>query len=159
MTTPSANALDGLRDIHLPDPVSFWPLAPGWWLALLAVVAIALLVHFALRARRLSPRRAALCELERLENDYSSTGDVSALAEGLSALLRRISLLRSDRTRVASTHGEARALLLSTEKNAFSPALVTGIENVMYQNTTTDVPREDALAWLDAARGFIRRAS
>lgn len=25
-------ALADLRDIHLPDPVSWWPLAPAWWI-------------------------------------------------------------------------------------------------------------------------------
>ena len=159
MTSPSTNALEGLRDIHLPDPISFWPLAPGWWLAALTMVAAALILHFVLRARRLSPRRAALGELEQLEESYSSTGDVSALACGLSTLLRRVALLRGDRTKVASVHGDERARLLGNEKNRFSPALVTGIENVMYQNPSTPVPREDALAWLDAARGFIRRSS
>jgi len=159
MMNPSTNPLEGLRDIHLPDPVSLWPLAPGWWLALLAVIVGALLIHFVVKTRRLSPKRAALCELGRLEEDYSSTGDVAALAAGLSALLRRVTLLRSDRSQVASAHGEARALLLSSEKTAFSPALVSGIEKSMYQNTNTEVPREDALAWLDATRGFIRRSS
>ena len=49
MTSPSSNALEGLRDIHMPDPISVWPLAPGWWLAALAMVAAALIVHFVLR--------------------------------------------------------------------------------------------------------------
>lgn len=156
---PSANVLEGLRDIHLPDPISLWPLAPGWWLALLAVTAGALLIHFALRARRLSAKRAALGELQRLEEGYKSTGDVAALASGLSTLLRRVSLLHGDRSHTASAHGEARARILSTNKTVFSPALISGIEKGMYQSTQTDIPPEDALAWLDAARGFIRRAS
>ena len=159
MTTPSTSALEGLRDIHLPDPISIWPLAAGWWLTLLIIVLAALSLHFVMRARRLSPRRAALGELEQLEENYSSTGDTFALASGLSALLRRVTLLRGDRTQVASVHGDERALILGAQKSGFSPALVSGIENVMYQNATIHVPREDALAWLDAARGFIRRAS
>ena len=29
----SPDPLSELRDIHLPDPVSWWPPAPGWWIA------------------------------------------------------------------------------------------------------------------------------
>ena len=159
MMNPSTNPLEGLRDIHMPDPVSFWPLAPGWWLALLGLIATALLIHFVMRTRKRSPKRAALCELEQLEADYSLSGDATALASGLSSLLRRVSLLRSDRSQIASAHGEARARLLSAGKTGFSSALVSGIEKSMYQNTNTDIPHEDALAWLDATRGFIRRSS
>ena len=159
MTTSSANTLEGLRDIHLPNSISVWPLAPGWWLVVLIIVLAALSIHFVMRARRLSPRRAALGELEQLEEKYSSTGDISALASGLSALLRRVTLLRGDRTQVASAHGDERALILGASKSGLSPAWITGIEDVMYQNATTHVPREEALLWLGAARSFIRRAS
>ena len=38
----NANPLDQLRDIHLPEPISWWPLAPGWWL--LIIIALALMV-------------------------------------------------------------------------------------------------------------------
>ncbi len=43
MTTPSADPLSQLRDIHTPEAISYWwPLAPGWWV--LAVIIIALIV-------------------------------------------------------------------------------------------------------------------
>lgn len=32
-----------LRDIHLPKPISWWPLAPGWWI-LMAIILILLAV-------------------------------------------------------------------------------------------------------------------
>ncbi len=44
--------LSQLKDVHAPDPITFWPLAPGWWLlAMLAVAAIASLCYLLLRKR------------------------------------------------------------------------------------------------------------
>ena len=31
-----------LRDLHLPDAISWWPLAPGWWI----VLGLALIANF-----------------------------------------------------------------------------------------------------------------
>lgn len=43
MTTPTADPLSQLRDIHTPEAISYWwPLAPGWWI--LGVIIIALIV-------------------------------------------------------------------------------------------------------------------
>ena len=38
----AADPLAGLRDIALPAAVSWWPLAPGWWLLLGLVLLFAL---------------------------------------------------------------------------------------------------------------------
>ncbi|MEM8682735.1 MAG: DUF4381 domain-containing protein [Pseudomonadota bacterium] len=32
-----------IRDLHLPPEISWWPLAPGWWV-ILAIVAIVLVL-------------------------------------------------------------------------------------------------------------------
>ncbi|EMI52935.1 DUF4381 domain-containing protein [Rhodopirellula sallentina] len=34
-----ASSLDQLRDVAVPPPVSWWPLAPGWWVLIAVVVA------------------------------------------------------------------------------------------------------------------------
>ena len=50
---PNAQALAGLRDIHLPEAGSIWPLAPGWWLLAAAVVALGLLALLERKRRKL----------------------------------------------------------------------------------------------------------
>jgi hypothetical protein len=99
----TADPLAELRDIHLPDPVSWWPPAPGWWLLLLLVIAMAGLSVWLWRrraARRNQPvsysRRqmldAARIELARIEAAIGQADDVRDIAARLSGLLRRVAL-------------------------------------------------------------------
>lgn len=34
------NPLDQLKDIHLPDPISIWPLGMGWWVLIALIICI-----------------------------------------------------------------------------------------------------------------------
>jgi hypothetical protein len=92
-----------LRDIHLPDPVGWWPPAPGWWAvcALLAVLACVSL-GFWLRWRRGLPLRAlALRELAAIEKNAEDAAD---RFRRLAILLRRVSLCL-DAPRAAGASG------------------------------------------------------
>lgn len=105
---PATNPLADLRDIHLPEPVSWWPPAPGWWLlAALTLVVIAGLLWLWRYRRRSTPRRAALAELARLRAAFRRDGDGTAVATGISALLRRLALAHFPRTQVAGLVGDA----------------------------------------------------
>ncbi len=57
-----------LRANHLPDPISFWPIAPGWWiLVALIVLASSAGIYFYLNHRKKTAfRREALQRLEEL---------------------------------------------------------------------------------------------
>jgi len=61
--------LANLRDIHLPDPVGWWPPAPGWWLLAILLLAIlgGLLWWSIRRYRNNRYRREALAELAELQ--------------------------------------------------------------------------------------------
>lgn len=77
-----------LRDVHLPEPISWWPPAYGWWAILItAMILVALLVWWRRRARRLSVVYTR--ELKRIEAAHRGHGDGSRLAAELSVLLRR----------------------------------------------------------------------
>jgi len=60
--TPDPASLDNLHDIIVPDPVSVWPLAPGWYgLGWVLLIALAFWVWSRMRQRRLNRyRREAL---------------------------------------------------------------------------------------------------
>lgn len=94
--------LSQLADIHLPDAVTLWPPAPGWWvLAALVLVALAFLCRQQLR-RLLVRRRMnnALGELEQAYHTWrlrAEQGDDTNqagldLLYGFNAVLKRVAL-------------------------------------------------------------------
>jgi phosphoglycerol transferase MdoB-like AlkP superfamily enzyme len=100
--------LDQLADIHLPDSVNWWPLAPGWW-ALLALLVIALIILFIIRrrAQKNRYRKDAQAALNRIYADYQTTQDSAKFLHETSVLLRRVALTAHQQTFNASIKGNA----------------------------------------------------
>ena len=100
-----------LRDIHLPEAVSWWPPAPGWWLLPLLAALLALLALICFRRRRGAARRAAVGrarrELARIRHEFDQRHDPGGLARALSALLRRLAMSLYSRRDTAALTGEA----------------------------------------------------
>lgn len=105
----SSDPLAALRPLHLPEPVGWWPPAPGWWLLALVVLALALLAVRALLQQRRGSRyrRAALSELAACARRAQADGDALAFATSASGILRRAALQRYPRARVAALCGDA----------------------------------------------------
>jgi len=101
------NVLQNLKGLHMPGPISMWPLAPGWHLLLFLfaiVVGFGLirLFFYWLHKRR---RQLVMMELQQLALSYPKSP-----AENLSKismLVRRISLALFKREHVAGLQGEA----------------------------------------------------
>jgi hypothetical protein len=154
-----ASALEKLRDIHLPPPVSLWPLAPGWW-ALAAIVAMAAAsVVWAWRRHRRSVRRLALRELAALEARYGAADQHVALAVSLTTLIRRVALRLSTRAGVAALHGEpwVEFLCADAKSEARSPRVARDLFQTAYggERAAAGHPRE----WLAFARSWIREVA
>jgi hypothetical protein len=98
-----------LRDLHLPEAIGWWPLAPGWWLLIaLAVFGLLYLLHRAYRQWRSNrPRRVALRELKKLRSEYQHGMDAISLSKQLSQLLRRAMLAYATRDAVAGLTGQS----------------------------------------------------
>lgn len=159
MSPETEAALAQLRDIHLPEPVSFWPPAPGWWLLAAGLVVAALAGGWWWRRRRRTDlRRAAALELTRLEARYRGSRDRAELAAGLSSLLRRVALARHPRDEVAAAHGERWVALLSApERGAGIPRDVgSAIERAVYAPADAGVDGADCDGWIACVRRFVR---
>lgn len=95
-----------LHDIHLPDPVAWWPLAPGWWAMASLAVILAVCIAVVRQYRRRSLKQAALRELALLAKSHSDEGNVQALATAVGVLIRRVALSLPGGRQYANVHGE-----------------------------------------------------
>ncbi|MDJ0939679.1 MAG: DUF4381 domain-containing protein [Woeseiaceae bacterium] len=145
-----------IRDLHLPDATGWWPLAPGWWLLMVVVVAVAawLTVRY-LKARQLSAaRRFALKQLDVYCGEYTQHGNAVQLGTELSELVRRTMLAYAPRGEVAGLTGEA--WLAWLDRDLDRPHFVEGDGRPLvewpYRQSDTPVDRSDVAALVDAVR-------
>jgi len=97
-----------IRDLHLPEAIAWWPLAPGWWVVIaLIVLGVSLLFRHFLRIRAHgAARRHALRRLNELTADFEQHHDAVAFSSHLSELLRRTMLAYAPRHDVAGLTGD-----------------------------------------------------
>lgn len=160
MNAAAQDPLAALRDIHLPEAVPFWPPAPGWWLAAALVVLAAAAIAVAVRRRRAGLTATALRQLDDLEQQYRQHGDASALASGLSSLLRRVALVRFPPETVASLHGVAWSDFLGRTARDEERTAQTArdLERALYAAPDDDVVA-DGERWISDTRHWIGRNS
>ena len=95
-----------LKDIHLPEPVSFWPPAPAWIaLAVLLPLAIALLIYIFKRLKQQTVSKSAAKLLAGIRSENGADSRQTLVA--LSALLRRVAISTTGRADVAGLNGAA----------------------------------------------------
>lgn len=151
-----AAKLAELKDIHLPEAVSWWPLAPGWWvlIGLVAAAIVALIVAAYLRRRTV--RYRALKELESLRRRSDVPVGPAALA--IEILLKRVVLQRAHLSPHASAHGAEWVDILSAEPGGMPKDIARYIAEAPYAALAAnenDAPDRDAL--FSSARRWIRR--
>jgi len=145
--TPQMQAeLAQLRDIHLPQPIGWWPLAPGWW-ALIALVCILSMVALVWsRMRRKSARFLALRELEAIKPDKPDE-----FLTQISSLLRRVARRRSAGADVLT--GEAWSAFLMEGKYGMSSNSATLLATGPYgppanENFEPEALRAETATWI-----------
>jgi hypothetical protein len=105
---PGSSPLDQLADIHLPDSVSWWPLAPGWWILLGLLVFIVVMVILWRKHQRAGRYRKAAVELlQAAWNEYQTHRQTSIYLQQLSEILRRVARTTYGSLFNASIKGDA----------------------------------------------------
>ncbi|MCB1949673.1 DUF4381 domain-containing protein [Nitrosomonas sp.] len=93
--------LAALRPLHMPPPVGWWPLAPGWWIVVL-LIATGIILIYRYRKQR-AAQRVALRELKWLA-DHRETVDRPVAR--LNQLLKRYALVCWPAKEVAALSGQ-----------------------------------------------------
>lgn len=85
-----SNSLANLKDLQLPEAVSIFPLAPGWYGVILSIILLMLALSY-WQIRRLAHQRrvASIVELLTLIEQQNSSSSTQLLAE-VAILLKRV---------------------------------------------------------------------
>lgn len=148
------NPLDQLKDVHLPDPVSWWPLALGWWIVIVIslVAIIGLISWYVMQHKRSAAKRAALRELSSI-----SPHDTHWQAQ-VNELVKRVALCYFPQNQIAGLHSEQwtdfLACHLPNDKQAQFRRAFGQMQHALYQVQNNDdnvVVIEQVRYWMKTA--------
>jgi len=135
-----ADPLMQLKDIHLPEPVGFWPIAPGWYgLIILLLLGILGLTYFIQRQHKNArAKKQALQLLDSYKVQYEQDKNAQLMSSRISELLKQVALVYFPRSEVASLHGESWIEFLNNTSKGidFNPVKLMLLE-VPFKSTAT----------------------
>lgn len=143
-----------LRDIHLPDPISWWPLALGWWFVAAATLLLITLTLFVIyRLVRQSTKKQANKVLKEIEATFQQTNNGAQCIAELSILLRRVVITRNPKS--AGVTGKAWLQLLDDPNTQeFSQGLGQILLTAPYQPS---VDSEEVSALIKLCRKVVNQ--
>ena len=114
-----ASVLQQLKDIHVPETVSPWPFAMGWWVVIITSLSILAFANFFMKYfDNYLIRRQFIKELKAIEKSYRQDKKANYALQKIARTLKRAALHYYPRQVVASLHGEAwLEFLTATSKN------------------------------------------
>ena len=135
MNVPTQNT-DNLRDIHLPDAISWWPPAIGWWILLASVIAAFIFIPKLYRRVTYTPlNKVANKTYHNIVDEFKENNNDSSFIIATSQFLRQTAMSYCGRDEVAQLTGDewVQALNNITEQDHFTPDLKQSLVDAPYQ--------------------------
>lgn len=154
--TAANTVLNQLRDIHLPQEVSIWPIAPGWYCLGLIILLLVLASFYFWRQfqqkRRL--KQAIIKEILAIKIAYEKKQySAHAAAQALSIVMRRLLLEAHPREEVASIQGQR--WLQFFDEQAFAKKVME-LAYCPEESATFDAEFDALIEWVKKRfRGFL----
>ena len=150
--------LANLQPLRPADALSWWPLAPGWWLLLILLLAVAGLTGTLLwrRHRRNRYRRVALQQLAEISHDFTGGHQSEARLLGeVNSLLKAVVLRSYPTGEMASVTGERWLQFLNAglEEGGSALRFPAAIGQAAY-TATPSIDNVDEM--VQAARAWLR---
>jgi hypothetical protein len=150
-----------LKAMEMPEAISGWPLAPGWWVVLVLLLSLIACVIVYIRKKLIDPRRFALAELKKIEQAYQENQNKAELLIACNSLLKRMALRFYPRSHVASLSGEEWIRLLKKmaeidDQHIFE-LLVTGPYQRHSVKEEGSVPSDDCAVLITACKHWIKK--
>ena len=102
-----ASVLQQLRDIHVPETVSPWPFALGWWIIMLVVVSIVCLLKHTLKYYdNFLIKRQFIKEINATEKAFKQDRRSNYALQKIAKILKKAALHYYPRQMVAGLHGD-----------------------------------------------------
>ncbi len=151
-----------LRDIHLPDPVSSWPPAIGWWLLAIALLASLIALAYLLwrYVKKNHYRRMAIKALAQIQQEYNDKKNASIYLNNINILLKKVSVIYYQKERIAKLTGETWLAFLdeTADTNHFSSGPGKILATAPYQAPAEiEVGSKDADGLYQCASYWIRK--
>lgn len=146
------NNLPNIKDIHIPEGVSIFPLAYGWWVILAVVILCFLITWFAFWIFKTSRKYYALKNLEKIDT-YSPVNAAIKISE----LLKRICLFKykkaltlygQDWIDFLNEHSKWRLTQNAANLLMYAPFIST--DDLSYSQTDADEIKSFAKVWIGA---------
>jgi hypothetical protein len=155
-----ATSLANLHDIVVPPPVSWWPLAWGWYL--LGALLLAALAWGLVRWRRWRLanryRDLALAELDDLSDAIGDPASRTGALAALPMLLKRVALAAWPREQVAQLSGAAWWRFLDGSGGTLGQVEGARLERLSYgREAGAGLSETEARGLAKAVRAWIRR--